>query len=96
MPLIDKLTSIQDTPDGLAFRHAQVIPGDFLETLASERHAKASIRAAEFDRVASVPTALWDIWIAQGRRPFDATPREIVAWLRKDGMDAFITTPKRV
>jgi hypothetical protein len=75
----------------LAIRHQQHIPDDLLQSLHSERLAKMHVRAGELNHVASVPEAVFDIWIRQGRDPYNASARDIVAWLRKDGLDAFVT-----
>jgi hypothetical protein len=92
----DTETTFGENADGLFQKHSQVITDDFLESLKSERLAKAAMRSGEFERVASVPTFVWELWIREGRDPFNATAHQIVAWLKKDGLDAFIATPKRV
>jgi hypothetical protein len=77
-------------------KHTQEIPRDFLDSLQSERLASAAIRAGELHRVASVPTAVVEIWQRQGLDFHKMTAREIVAKLHKDGLDSFITTNKRI
>ena len=96
MKLIDANSTIQENVEGLYLEHTQAIPSEFLDTLKSERLAKAALRSAEFERVASVPTFVWELWIRQGRDPHHATAREIVAWLNEADLGAFVTTPKRV
>lgn len=94
--LLDNNPTFLDSPDGVLIRHDQVITGEFLDSLHSERLAKATMRSREFNRVASVPTSVVELWLRQGRDFWNATPHEVVAWLVADGLDAFVTTPKRV
>lgn len=94
--LLDNNPTFLDSPDGVLIRHDQVITDDFLETLKSERLAKATMRSREFNRVASVPTSVVELWLRQGRDFWNATPHEVVGWLIQDGLEAFVTTPKRV
>lgn len=96
MKLHEAHSVIQENVEGLYVEHTQAIPSEFIDMLKSERHAKRDLRAAEFERVASVPTFVWELWMRQGRDPFNATPRQIVAWLEADNLQHFITTPKRV
>ena len=77
-------------------KHSQEIPMDFLDSLQSERLASAAVRAGELHRVASVPTAVVEIWLRQGLDIHKMTAREIVAKLHKDGLDAFVTSNKRI
>ena len=96
MKLIEADSTIRENVEGLYVEHTQAIPSEFLDTLKSERHAKTAVKSAEYERVASVPTFVWELWIRQGRDPFNATPRQIVGWLQADDLGHFITTPKRV
>ncbi len=85
------------TDDGrLVVIREQEITADFLDTLHSERMAKAHMRSSEMEHVASVPTSLVDLWLCQGIPFYQLTPREIVRRLKDDGLDAFITTDKAV
>lgn len=95
-PMVDQKVRFEGNPDGFAIVRSQDISDDFLKTLASERHAKTSVRAGEMSRVASVPVVVWEVWMRQGRDPINATAREIVQWLEKDNLQSFITTPGRV
>lgn len=96
MKLIEANSTINENVEGLYLEHTQAIPSEFLDSLQSERLAKTALRSAEFERVASVPTFVWELWIRQGRDPHHATAREIVAWLNQDDLGVFVTTPKRV
>ena len=80
----------------LVITRVQDIPDDFLASLKSERLASAAVRAGEHHKVASVPAAVFDLWFAQGLDPYKMTPRQIVSRLKRDNLEAFITTAKRV
>jgi hypothetical protein len=77
-----------------AIRRVTTFDADFLTGLQSERFAKQHMRAAELDRVASVPTHVADIWLQQGFDIYRESARAIVARLRRDGLEAFLTSPK--
>jgi hypothetical protein len=77
-------------------KHTQVIPGDFLDDLKSERLASAAIRSRELHRVASVPTQVVEVWKRQGYDFMRMSAKEIVRKLQADGLDAFITTNKAI
>lgn len=94
--LIDTETTFGSNADGLYREDTQIIPSDLLDTLKSERHAKQALRAAEFDRVASVPTFVVELWMRQGFDFYNASAREIVARLNAHDLGTFIATPKRV
>lgn len=94
--LIDTHSSFGSNVDGTFVHHKQVITDDFLETLKSERHAKAHMKHGEMNRVASVPTFLVELWQRQGFNIYEHSPREIVARLQAHDLQAFITTPKSV
>lgn len=94
--LVEANDYLGENADGLYIKHEQAISSDFLDSLKSERYAKAAVRSGEMERVASVPVFVWELWERQGRDPKNATPREIVRWLSDASLDAFITTSKRV
>jgi len=90
--LLDNEPTLGRNADGLFIRHDQPITQDFLDTLKSERLAKAAVRKGELHRVASVPTAVVELWMRQGIDFYKMSPREIVAKLRRDDLHAFLTT----
>jgi hypothetical protein len=94
--LLDNEPTIGSNADGLYLRHDQPITDDFLDSLKSERLAKAAIRAGEMHRVASVPTSVIELWMRQGYDFYRMTPREIVNKLNADDLGAFVATPKSV
>lgn len=96
MRVFDNETNFGVNAEGLFRETSQVIPQEFLDSLKSERFAKAAVRSGELERTTSVPTHVYEIWMAQGRDPWRAPQREIIKWLKADGLEAFIATPKRV
>jgi hypothetical protein len=94
--LLDNEFAFGENADGLFVKHEQEIPDDFLTMLKDERSAHDHLRHSELNRVASVPTSVIEIWMKQGLDPFRMTPREVVARLKRDGLDAFLATSKRV
>ncbi|MES1994445.1 MAG: hypothetical protein V4457_12850 [Pseudomonadota bacterium] len=96
MKLLDANTAINANVDGLYQEHTQAIADDLLDNLKSERHAKAALRSGDYDRAASIPTFVVELWIRQGYDFYNMTAREIVAKLNADNLGAFIATPKRV
>ena len=93
---IDKLVGFEENSDGLLIRNTQRIPQDFLDSLKTNRDISKDLLGSEFQRVASVPTAVLEIWNKQGRDWQNAELREIVSWLKKDGLDAFLATDRSV
>jgi hypothetical protein len=87
-------TFVEQGGEIVGVKRTTLLSDDFLASLESERLAKAHMRAAEIDRVASVPTHVADIWLKQGFDLYRAKPKDIVARLRKEGLEAFITTSK--
>jgi hypothetical protein len=94
--LLDTELEFGQNADGVFEKRTQAIPDDFLDTLKSERHAKSMLRSREFNRVASVPTFVVELWNRQGFDFYRMTPREIVNKLNADELGSFVTTPKSV
>lgn len=94
--LLDNEVQFKQNADGLYLVHQQAITSELLDSLKSERDAQAALRGRELNKVASVPTHVVELWLRQGRDVWNASPREIVQWLEKDSLQAFITSPGRV
>lgn len=82
--------------DGLIIVRQQDIPDDFLDDLRNARDETAAQRCPDLHRVASVPEFVIDLWIRQGRDPYNAAPSDVVRWLEQADLQAFITTEKAV
>ena len=96
MSLHDVSTSLHATPSGLVMFREQEIPSSFLDDCRSLRIASSHMRERELHHVASVPAEVFDLWHVQGLRPYDMTPREIVAKLNADDLGAFVVTAKHL
>lgn len=94
--LLDNEVTFKSNVDGLLLLHEQAITSEFLDQCKDLRSAQADFRQRELNQVASVPTHVVEIWLRQGRDPWNASSREIVQWLEKDNLQAFITTNGRV
>jgi hypothetical protein len=91
-PFVEATVDFGENADGLYIVNQQEIPQEFLDDLKSERMARSHFQKhGELNRVASVPEFVWDLWIREGRDPWNATPKQIVGWLERDNLNAFIT-----
>jgi hypothetical protein len=96
MNLLDPTLDFKENTDGLLTIKRQEITDDLLDFIRDERHATASMRTRDYHLAASVPTHLVDLWLGQGIPFYEMTAREVVGKLRRDGLEAFIATSKRV
>jgi hypothetical protein len=96
-PLHEAEASFESSPGGgLIIRKDQIITEEQLTRNAEMRNYEG--REHEFMEVASVPTVVVEIWQRQGFDIFDRniTSRDIVNRLKSEGLDAFVTTSKKV
>lgn len=89
--LHDAETRFGENCEGLFQHHTQIITDELMEELKSERLAKRAIKAGAMNRVARVPTFVWELWMRQGRDPHNASARQIVSWLERDDLNCFVT-----
>jgi hypothetical protein len=95
--LIDSVVSFDENVDGLVMRQDQHIPDDFISRLKQAKIESTAERAGEFMHACSIPTALADHWMRVDKyNVFTAPVEETVKRLRKEGLDAFIVTNKRI
>jgi hypothetical protein len=94
--VIDKLVDFKDNADGLLITHSQHIPDDFISQLKRDKINADHDRSSEMYRVASIPVVIVEELQRLGfdvmREPVSATLKK----LRDLGLDAFITTSKRI
>jgi hypothetical protein len=88
--------SISENTDGHIIERVQHIPDGFLERLKAERDESTSVRETEHQRVASIPTCLVEKWISEGYPFWDEPVSKIVAKLKAEGLEYFLTTAKSV
>jgi hypothetical protein len=96
--LLEVEPTFMDGPDGLIIRTDQTITDQFLQGVADKRNASGSAPTGWLHEVAEIPTGVVEVWKAQG---FDINDRnikarDIVSRLRREGLDDFISTTKRV
>jgi hypothetical protein len=88
--------SFDENSEGLVIEKYQEIPQSFRDDLKAERHASKSVREGENMRVASIPEVVVDKWLREGFPFWQADAKTIVAKLRMENLDDFITTNKNV
>lgn len=94
---LDAETRLRFENDHMVRKLTQEVPDSFLDGLRSERDASTA-PAGNFHRVASIPVAIVEKWMAEGFNIFDknVTVKEIVRRLHREDMTAFMATKKRI
>lgn len=95
LSLLDNEPTFGTNADGVFIRRDQEVTDDLLSHIADERHAASYMRSQDYRLAASVPTGVVEVWLAQGRPVYSASCKDVVKWLRADGLDAFVAS-KRV
>lgn len=93
---IDAGYDFHENSEGLVIEKYQEIPQAFIDDLRAEKANSMSVREGEYMRVASIPVAVIEHWTATGFDFWNASAREIVARLKSDHLDDFLTTNKQV
>jgi len=97
--LINPEVSFQeDSDEKLVVKKEQQIPQSFLDRLKESRDESANNRMGDYHRVASIPTVVVEKWMREGFNIWDknVTAKEIVARLKLENLDAFLTTTKNI
>lgn len=93
--LIDSGVSFDENTDGLVIQTFQQIPKEFTDALKQERFDNSQTRVkGEYHRVASIPTVVIDKWMREGFDFWKASAKEIVAKLKNEHLDDFLTSDK--
>jgi len=88
---------IQDHDDhNFTFAHTQHISQDFLDRLKDTRENSLNQSENEYMSVASVPVAVVEQWLREGFDIMTEPAHAIVARLKQQNLDAFLTTKKQV
>lgn len=93
---IDSGVDFHENSEGLVIEKFQEIPQSFIDGLRAEKANSKSVREGEMMRVASIPVVVVDKWLAEGFDFQNATAKQILAKLRLENLDYFITTEKQV
>lgn len=87
--------ALNNYTDGSVIETFQTIPTEFTDDLKAERFANSQSRVkSEYHRVASVPVVVVDKWIREGFDFWKAGAKEILARLKAENLDVFITSDK--
>jgi hypothetical protein len=76
--------------------HPQHISQNFLDRLKVQREDSLGQSEGDYMSVAQVPVAVHEQWLREGFDMMTAPANEIVARLKQQQLDAFITTKKQV
>jgi hypothetical protein len=88
--------SISENTDGHIIERVQQIPSKFLDRLAAERNESNSVREGNNQRVASIPVCVVEKWISEGFDFWNESNKKIIAKLKAEGLEYFVTTDKQV
>lgn len=88
----------EDSDEKLVIKKEQSIPQSFLDRLKTARDDSANNKMGDYHRVASIPTVVVEKWMREGFNIWDknVTAKEIVARLKLEHLDGFLTTTKRI
>lgn len=93
--LIESGVSFDENTNGLVIETFQEIPTEFRDALKQERFDNKQTRIKhEYHRVASIPQVVVDQWIRDGFDFWNATNATILAKLKTESLDDFITSDK--
>ena len=84
--------------DGVFRKHTQQISNQFLNSIKEQRNSSKSKREGEFMSVAQIPTIVVEQWMREGFDIFSGehSAAEIVKRLKRENLEAFLTTEKSV
>jgi hypothetical protein len=88
---IDSQADLVPQGDRLVITRHQEIPSEFLAGLAEERTRTRLRPGQEVNRVAAVPAVIVDQWMRQGFDIFRESNKAIVARLKAEHLDHFVT-----
>ena len=83
---------------GVFRKHTQQISQSFLDNVAEQRNRSREQREKEFMSVAQIPTIVVEKWMREGFDIFSGehSAADIVKRLKRENLDAFLTTEKSV
>lgn len=93
----------KENSEGVTLEVYQEIPHDFIKQCQQERFQNSQRSSAkdEMHRVMSIPVVVWDKWIRDYQKglpgsfdPNTASVATLLAKLKQDGLDCFITSDK--
>lgn len=92
------ITFHDDTDASFVVKKEQQIPQSFLDRLKTERDQSSNSRMGDYHRLASIPTVVVEKWMREGFNIYDKniTAKDIVARLKNENLEAFLTSTKRI
>ena len=88
---------VQDNDDNnITIQSAQYISPQFLDSIRHQREDSMSRAEGEYMSVARVPVAVHEQWLKEGFDMMEEPAHAIVARLKQQNLDAFITNKKQV
>jgi hypothetical protein len=92
--LVDPSWTLKGPEDNLYFQNDQVIGSSFLSRIADLRTSAANSRIGEMMEVADIPVAVVEKWEREGFILHQESAKSIVARLKAENLEAFISTHK--
>lgn len=87
-----------DSDNALVIKNQQHIPQSFLDRLKVARDESSANKMGDYHRVASIPVVVVEKWMREGFNIWDKNVKaaEVVARLKSENLDAFLTTTKSI
>lgn len=83
-----------DSTNPFVVKKTQEIPQEFLDAVKDAKFATSNAPMGNYHRAASIPTVIHEKWLREGFDCTQAPLKETLARLRREGLEAFITTTK--
>ena len=94
MQMTDVSFAFDQNADGVFTQHSQDVTKAFLDNLKAKRDASAHGPIGDMMHVASVPAIFIHKWFKEGFNAYQAPVKDVVARLRREGLDGFLATGK--
>lgn len=89
-------TDVSLHSEGLLATHQEHIPQAYIDELADYRNRQSAQRCRNYHRVASIPSIFVAQFAKEGFDVYKETPSAVISYLKRKGLEAFITTDKSV
>lgn len=77
-----------------AFKREQYIPPELIDQNRADFEASKNRKSLEFERYASIPSVIYYKWMDEGYDPDEHTPEDVIAKLKRENLEYFITSSK--
>lgn len=92
----DIKVDFDENTDGLVIQKSQNITQEYLDSLKEARFESKNRPTGEYMRVASIPVVVIEKWMREGFDFYNEPASKIVAKLKAEHLDAFLTTDKAI